>query len=103
MDPDTHENQSGSTTLVKGTYLFVGSGAGVAHAIDGHAHGKQLMGAAAPGTHARVVKAAAQLIQQRDGVLVHHVQFCEPPWSFFPTHREYGIIKKRPCQEMNIF
>ncbi len=86
MDPDPHGNQSGSTTLVT-DYLFVGSGAGVAHAIDGHAHGEELMGAAAPGTHARVVKAAAQLVQQRDRVLVHHVQFCQTPWSFFPTQR----------------
>jgi hypothetical protein len=84
MDPDPHGNPKRIHNT--GTdYLFVGSGAGVAHAFDGHAHGKQLMGTAAPGTHARVVKAAAQLVQQRDRVLVHHVQFCEPPWSFFPT------------------
>ncbi len=102
MDPDFQGNQSGSKTPVT-RYLFVGSSAGVAHAIDGHAHGEELMGAAAPGTHARVVKAAAQLVQQRHRVLVHHVQFCEAPWSFFPTQREYGIIKKQPCQEMKFF
>ncbi len=60
------------------------------------------MGAAAPGTHARVVKAAAQLVQQRDRVLVHHVQFCQSPWSFFPTQREHGIKKSNRVKVLKI-
>jgi len=70
-------------------YLLVGSSAGVAHTIDFDANSEELMNAAAPGTHATVLKVPAHLIQEGHRVLVHRVQLCHPHRPLPPTQREH--------------